>query len=190
MSPHCFAEPDHLTSAEQVLHFQVAQNARASNMSEPKQASNLWRVWLPPLLLFFATMFVVLKVMPSTGENPQQVQSGPAPASALPPMPEMTVAAYKVHIPEGGVWLPGVLGRLDGTASGDYKVFVKDAKGFGGIVARVSPDTEEGRQVYEILKGGDWRLITFAVRPDPKRAKKSWEIVEPLPVIRIVGVKK
>jgi hypothetical protein len=44
--------------------------------------------------------------------------------------------------------------------------------------------------VYEILKDGDWRLITFAVRPDPKRAKKAWEIVEPLPVIRIVGVKK
>jgi hypothetical protein len=105
-------------------------------------------------------------------------------------MPEMTVAAYKVQMPEGGVWLTGVLGRLDGTGSGDYKVFVKDAKGFGGVVARVSPDTEEGRQVYEILKDGNWRLITLAVRQDPKRPKMWWEIVEPLPLITIVSVKK
>src|SRR5262249_15748287 len=114
----------------------------------------------------------------------------PAPAPAPPPMPEMTVAAYKVQLPEGGVWLPGVLGRLDARGSGDYKVFVRDAKGFGGVVARVSPDTEEGRQVYEILKDGNWRLITFAVRQEPKRPKMWWEIVEPGPRIRIVGVKK
>ena len=43
---------------------------------------------------------------------------------------------------------------------------------------------------YEILKDGNWRLITIAVRQDPKRPKKWWEIVEPLPYIRIVGVKK
>jgi hypothetical protein len=105
-------------------------------------------------------------------------------------MPEMTVAAYKVQLPEGGAWLPGVLGRLDSRGRGDYKVFVRDAKAFGGVVARVSPDTEEGRQVYEILKDGNWRLITFAVRQDPKRPKMWWEIIEPLPLIRIVGVKK
>jgi hypothetical protein len=93
-------------------------------------------------------------------------------------------------MPEGGVWLPGVLGRLDGRGSGDYKVFVKDTKGFGGVVARVSPNTEEGRQVHEILKDGSWRLITVAVRQDPKRPMMWWEIVEPVPVIRIVGVKK
>jgi hypothetical protein len=33
-------------------------------------------------------------------------------------------------------------------------------------------------------------LITIAVRQDPKRSKMWWEIVEPLPVIRIVGAKK
>jgi hypothetical protein len=102
----------------------------------------------------------------------------------------MTVAAYKVQFPEGGVWLPGVMGRLDGRSSGDYKVFVRDAKGIGGVIARVSLDTEVGRQVYEILKDGNWRLITLAVRQDPKRPKKWWEIVEPVPSIRIVGVKK
>jgi hypothetical protein len=168
-------------------------------MSEPKKESKMWKVYLPALLLFFVTVIVGLKVMPKTGANPHQVQATPAPhvpaqppapAPAPPPMPEMTVAAYKVQMPEGGVWLPGVLGRLDGRGSGDYKVFVKDAKGFGGVVARVSPNTEEGRQVYEILKDGSWRLITVAVRQDPKRPMMWWEIVEPVPVIRIAGVKK
>jgi hypothetical protein len=105
-------------------------------------------------------------------------------------MPEMTVAAYKGQLPEGGAWLPGVQGRLDSWGGGDYKVVVRDPKSFGGVVARVSPDTEEGRQVDEILQDGNWRLITIAVRQDPKRPKMWWEIVEPLPVIRIVGVKK
>ena len=163
-------------------------------MSEPKKESKMWKVCLP-LLLFFVAVVVGLKVMPKSGAKPRQVQGASAPQvpaqpPAMPPMPEMTVAAYKVQMPKGGVWLRGVLGRLDGSGSGDYKVFVKDAKGFGGVVARVSPDTEEGRQVYEILKDGNWRLITIAVRQDPKRPKEWWEIVEPLPVIRIVGVKK
>jgi hypothetical protein len=155
-------------------------------MSEPKKEPKMWKVCLPPLLVFFVTVIVGLKVMPETGANPQQDQAAPAP----PPMPEMTVAAYKVQMPKGGVWFPGVLGRLDARGSGDYKVFVKDPKGFGGVIARVSPNTEEGRQVSEILKDGSWRLITVAVRQDPKRPKMWWEIVEPVPVIRIVGVKK
>jgi hypothetical protein len=155
-------------------------------MSEPKKTSKVWKVCLPLLLLFFVAVVVGPKVMPKTGAKPRQVQAVPA----LGPMPEMTVAAYKVQWPEGGVWLPGVLGRLEGRGSGEYKVFVRDAKGFGGVIARVSPDTEEGRQVYEILQDGNWRLITFAVRKDPKRPKDWWEIVEPVPHIRIVGVKK
>jgi hypothetical protein len=164
-------------------------------MREPKKESKMWKVCLPPLVVFFVTVIVGLKIMPETGANPQQVQAVPAPqVQAQPPAPspmrEMTVAAYKVQMPEGGVWFPGVLGRLDGRGSGDYKVFVKDANGFGGVVARVSPNTEEGRQVYEILKDGSWRLITVAVRQDPKRPKMWWEIVEPVPVIRIVDVKK
>ena len=168
-------------------------------MGEPKEESKIWKVRLPLLLLFFVAVVVAPYVMPKTGANPHQVQATPAPhvpaqppapAPARPPMPEMTVAAYKVQLPEGGAWLPGVLGRLDSRGRGDYKVFVRDAKAFGGVVARVSPDTEEGRQVYEILKDGNWRLITIAVRQDPKRPKEWWEIVEPLPVIRIVGVKK
>jgi hypothetical protein len=154
-------------------------------MSEPKKEAKMRKVCLP-LLLFFVAVVVGPKVMPKTEAKPRQVQDAPA----LGPMPEMTVAAYKVQWPEGGVWLSGVMGRLDGRGSGEYKVFVRDAKGSGGVVARVSPDTEEGRQVYEILKDGNWRLITIAVRQDPKRLKEWWEIVEPLPVIRIVGVKK
>jgi hypothetical protein len=59
-----------------------------------------------------------------------------------------------------------------------------------GVISRLSPATEEGRQVYEILKDENWRLITIAVRQDPKRSKMWWAIVKPLPVIRIVGVKK
>ena len=154
-------------------------------MSEPNQQSKAWTVCLP-LLMFFVTVVVGLKLMPKTGAKRQQDQ----PAPALSHMPEMTVAAYKVQLPEGGAWLPGVQGRLDSWGGGDYKVFVRDAKSFGGVVARVSPDTEEGRQVYEILKDGNWRLITIAVRQDPKRSKMWWEIVEPLPVIRIVGANK
>jgi len=154
-------------------------------VSEPKQQGKAWKVCLP-LLLFFVTAVLGLKFMPKTGAKPRQDQAAPA----LSQMPEMTVAAYKVQLPEGGAWLPGVQGRLDSWGGGDYKVYVRDAKSFGGVVARVSPDTEEGRQVYEILKDGNWRLITFAVRQDPKRPKMWWEIVEPVPLIRIVGVKK
>jgi hypothetical protein len=154
-------------------------------VSEPKNQWKIWKVCLP-LLLFFVAVVVGPKVMPQTGANPRQDQAAPA----LLQMPEMTVAAYKVQLPEGGAWLPGVQGRLDSWGGGDYKVFVRDAKSFGGVVARVSPDTEEGRQVYEILKDRNWRLITLAVRQDPKRPKMWWEIVEPLAVIRIVGVKK
>jgi hypothetical protein len=155
-------------------------------VNEPKKQWKRWKVCLPLLLLFFVAVVVGPKVMPQTGANPRQDQDAPA----LPQMPEMTVAAYKVQLPEGGAWLPGVQGRLDSWGGGDYKVFVRDAKSFGGVVAGVSPDTEEGRQVYEILKDGNWQLITLAVRQDPKRPKMWWEIVEPLPVIRIVGVKK
>jgi hypothetical protein len=154
-------------------------------VNEPRKQSKAWTVCLP-LLLFFVTVVVGLKFMPKTGATPRQDHDAPA----LGQMPEMTVAAYKVQPPSGGAWLPGVQGRLDDSASGDYKVFLRDGKSFGGVVARVSPDTEEGRQVYEILKDGNWRLITIAVRQDPKRSKMWWEIVEPLPVIRIVGVKK
>jgi hypothetical protein len=78
--------------------------------------------------------------MPKTGAIPRQDQA----ALALPQMPEMTVAAYKVQLPEGGAWLPGVRARLDSWGGADYKVFVRDPKSFGGVVARVSPDTEEG----------------------------------------------
>ena len=154
-------------------------------MSELKKQSKMWKVCLP-LLLFSVTVVVGPRLVPKTGANPRQDQAAPA----LPQMPEMTVAAYKARLPEGGAWLPGVQARLDSWGSGDYKVFVRDAKSFGGVVARVSPDTEEGRHVYEILKDGNWRLITIAVRQAPKRPKMWWEIVEPLPVIRIVGVKK
>ena len=154
-------------------------------MSEPKKLSRMWKVCLP-LLLFSVTVVVGPRLVPKTGAHPRQDQGAPA----LLQMPAMTVAAYKVQLPAGGAWLRGVQGRLDSWGSGDYKVFVRDAKSFGGVVARVSPDTEEGRQVYEILKDRNWRLITLAVRQDPKRPKMWWEIVEPLAVIRIVGVKK
>jgi hypothetical protein len=157
----------------------------------------MWKVCFPLLLLFFVAVVVGPKVMPETGADPRQAQAAPAPqvqaqqsAPAVPPMPEMTVADYKAQPPEQGAWLPGVLGRLNGRDGGDYKVFVRDAKGVGGVIARVSPDTEEGRQVHEILKDGNQRLITFAVRQDPKRPKQWWEIVEPVRQIRIVGVKK